>query len=108
MEDKKVEELYRKLVQEAVSFFNEEKIIYVNDLIKISSTIVCFAVDVLKNNTDISNEEIESILGEALKYSISSDQDLEFSLSDKGVSISNSKDQPETPTTVIKNNKLLN
>lgn len=109
MENKNLQELYQKLVKETVEFCNEQKLIYVEDLIKLSSSLVCFASDLLKNNTDLPKEEIETLLQEALKISVSTDEDLEFVLSNEVEDLAEEKQKNLiTANQVTKNNKLLN
>lgn len=116
MKNKSLQDLYQKLVQETVDFCNDQKLVYVEDLIKVSSSVVCFSVDLLLNNTDLTRDEVETVLSDALKISLSSEEDLEFELAEEGTQAVKS----EASTTedkksfslnyshLTKNNKLLN
>ncbi len=116
MKNKSLQDLYQKLVQETVDFCNDQKLVYVEDLIKVSSSIVCFSVDLLKNNTDLTDNEIEDILKDALKISLSSDEDLEFAVSgsdpeavsESATSTDSKQGFSLTYNEFTKNNKLLN
>lgn len=77
MARKNLHDLYQKLVQETADFCNTQDVFTEEDLIDVSSSLICFASDLLSDNTSFSKEKISHILNEALRLSLLSKEDID-------------------------------
>lgn len=74
---KDVQDLYQKLVKETISFIDDEKDITLDDILTISSAVVCFAVDLIRNNTNTPDNDIKAHLEDAIGVALLPEDELD-------------------------------
>ncbi len=99
-----VNSLYQQLVSSTVEFLEREENVGIDDLLSISSTLVCFAVDLIRNNTDASDTDIQMHLEEAIDVALLPEDELD-ALADED---SLQEESKTTSQTNFNNKKLLN
>lgn len=72
-----VKDLYKQIVDLTLNFLEKEEEINIDDLLSVSSTMVCFAVDLIRNNTDADDLDIQAHLEEAIDVALLPEDELD-------------------------------